>query len=750
LSGGGAKGFSQIGVLKVFIKEGIPIDYIAGTSMGGLIAALYATGYTVEQMEELALSCDWNELMTDRLDRMESSLLQQRKNDSFFLNLQIANRKIYLPKSLSYGQEILFILNYLFFSALKTHDFNKFKIPFFCIATDLSNGEQVILDKGNIVEAIRSTISIPTVLTPFELNQKLLIDGGVVNNFPVIEMKNKFNPDYVVGVDVGAPLYEKNKIDNIFKIIDQNLSFFGNKKHTENIKAVDFLITPNLSELTFFSFSNKKDIQELIRLGEEEAYKMIPEIKKKLGKENISPALITIPKAKKEDLQRNVFEPVPDSTQEKIQFKQVVFDTDFFPNTVKRRIKNQVIKNYNTSVGLSKVMRHIYSTDLFDNVYYTAEEDDLGDLNLKINAHATKLADINFGVHYDTEEDLAVLFDLNYKYWLFRFKFAIRLAKNLQVQNQFYFDHYNFFWGIKNEFNYISGSWQPYIINSSTQNIVNNTTILIEDRYSNLVDFSTGIFFSVRPNFPLKINIGLNYSHSQIRQDFLEKQFINTPIGSVIENKTNKMLYFNLLYPYFQFYLDNQNNAYFPMQGTFLSFRIEKPMRLSSGKDFETDFKKNYTAYLKLKFSIPLVTNILSFNNTLSFALNNQELIDEIPYYQVFLGGPWDINYKNFLPFQSIRINDKLTKKDGLVLGSEFLIHFYKRSFFSVFTQWALLSDDIFNFFIAQPQSMSNDIVGNFGISLGYDSFLGPAKAVGYIDPKTKKIYFYLTFGFWF
>ena len=198
LSGGGAKGLAHIGVLKVIDSLGIKVDYISGTSMGAVVGGLYASGYSAHQLDSIFSAIDVDALLQDYTPRESKSFYEKRNDEIYALTLPFNNFKLGLPSGLSKG-----LYNFNLISRLTKHvshirDFDELPIPFLCIATDLETGEQNSLDSGILAQAIIASGAIPSLYNPVEINGKTLIDGGVVNNYPVEELKNR-GIDFIIG-----------------------------------------------------------------------------------------------------------------------------------------------------------------------------------------------------------------------------------------------------------------------------------------------------------------------------------------------------------------------------------------------------------------------------------------------------------------------------------------------------------------------------------------------------------------------
>ncbi|HLP14983.1 MAG TPA: patatin-like phospholipase family protein [Bacteroidota bacterium] len=274
LSGGGAKGLAHIGVLKVLEEAGIRPDYITGTSMGSVVGGLYAMGYTVAQIESVMHTLDWNSLLSDRTDYRLLAMEQKRQVDRYVGLFPIADGRVHLPGGMNAGQRIGILLSRLTapFHSLKS--FSELPIPFACVSTDIATGRPVLIDKGDIGDAIRASMSIPTVFTPMLIDSLLFVDGGLVRNFPVEEVR-RMGADIVIGVDVGAPSLKKEEIRDFIQVLVQATQFSDALALAHERALCDVLILPDIKGLSLLEFENADAI---IRRGEIAARIIRPKI----------------------------------------------------------------------------------------------------------------------------------------------------------------------------------------------------------------------------------------------------------------------------------------------------------------------------------------------------------------------------------------------------------------------------------------------------------------------------------------
>ena len=255
LSGGGAKGFAHVAVLKVLEEAGVRVDYIGGTSMGAIIGALYASGYSANQLDSIIRSVDYDVILSNNTPRKSKPFYEKEDGERYALTLPIRKKSVGIPSALSEGQNVFNLLAELTQHVNDIHDFNKLPIPFLCIATNLETGKQEVLNQGFLPLAVKASASLPTLLAPVEIDGKLFTDGGVVNNFPVEEVK-KMGADIIIGVDIQSGLESKEELNSALKILNQIVGFQMHNTLEYKYKMVDLLIKPNLENYNVISFSN--------------------------------------------------------------------------------------------------------------------------------------------------------------------------------------------------------------------------------------------------------------------------------------------------------------------------------------------------------------------------------------------------------------------------------------------------------------------------------------------------------------
>ena len=281
LSGGGSRAMIALGVLKALEEHNIPIEYIVGTSMGSILGGLYASGYSVEELDSIIASIDWNNFYTAKeTQRKELYLDQKITDDVALLSIDMDGLTPVLPTSFNSGQRFQNFLNYYTINA-PIHPYGSFdqlKYKFRAVSTNLTTGEMVLLDRGSLSQALRASSSVTFLLEPVEIDSMLLVDGGLVANVPV-NAASALNSDYIIAVDASSQLRKRDDLDTPLKVADQIVSIPMNMVTEQNLKLANIIIAPELGDRKNDDFSS---LDSLIQLGYEATIARINTIAKDL------------------------------------------------------------------------------------------------------------------------------------------------------------------------------------------------------------------------------------------------------------------------------------------------------------------------------------------------------------------------------------------------------------------------------------------------------------------------------------
>ena len=266
LSGGGAKGLAHVGALKVIEKAGIPVDIVVGTSMGSLVGGLYAIGYNAHQLDSIARSLDWMDIITDRDDIRSLNIIERERQNTYLLQRELTKDN---KGGLLKGRKVITTLERLCAGYTDSIDFDKLPIRYSCIATDLADKTEIDIHSGSLPLAMRASMAIPAVFTPVRQDGKVLVDGGFTNDYPV-DVARKMGADIVIGVTVVQSPQKAEQLKSTSNVIMQVLFFNILNKFEENIANTDLYIPVNTTGYTAGSFG-KTAVDSLIQRGEQQA-----------------------------------------------------------------------------------------------------------------------------------------------------------------------------------------------------------------------------------------------------------------------------------------------------------------------------------------------------------------------------------------------------------------------------------------------------------------------------------------------
>jgi NTE family protein len=281
LSGGGARGIAHVGVLKVLEELRVPIHCVTGTSMGAIVGATFAAGRTPEEMERLVLDVDWDEIFRDQPPRDEIAI--RRKVDDyknlFAPEFGVKEGRLALPKGVLAGVAIESFFRQLSAPALGVTDFRKLPVPFEAVAADIETGQAVVLDHGNLAQAMRASMSVPGVMSPVEIDGRLLVDGFIADNLP-IDQARKLCADVIIAVDISTPPLKRSELTSGLSVVSQLANFLGKEnvdKQLKNLTDKDVLIKPDLDGISPSKFGRSADA---IKAGEQATWALADKLKR--------------------------------------------------------------------------------------------------------------------------------------------------------------------------------------------------------------------------------------------------------------------------------------------------------------------------------------------------------------------------------------------------------------------------------------------------------------------------------------
>ena len=704
LSGGGAKGFAHIGVLKEIDRAGIQIDYIGGTSMGAIIGGLYAAGFSANQIEAVVKETDFSLLLRDILPRSSSPFFEKEYFENTMITLPVKKGKVGLPKAISRGQNVLNFLFELLGNTEELEDFSKLPIPFFCIATDVENGGEVLLEKGSLPLALRASGSFPTLLNPVILNGRLLVDGGIANNFPVSIMKSK-GMDIIIGVDVEGKLYEKEKLTSAIAILNQIVSYQMYRKTNEEKEKLDVYIHPNIFKYNVVDF-DKKD--EILKKGDVVAKKYREVFKEIAAKQII--------KKKKKLVTKN-------TGKKRISKINLTGDNYYTRSYVLGKLKIKL----GDSLSRHEITKRIYllsATKNYERIEYQLKKQQDGSYYLNFSLKESKDdATFSLGAHYDFLYKSGVLVNYSQKHLIVEndlFSLDVILGDNLRYNLNYFVDNgFYISYGFRSRYNHFRAISK---FNSVVLQYPSISSINL--KYKDI----TNQFF-IQTKFSRQFALGFG----------LEHKYIKASTGTISVNREEKIIDNSNYYSAFGFLkLDSYDSKYFVTKGYYADLNV-KWFKSSS------NYMNNFTSFSQIKGTFGFATTIA---DKVTFKMTSQAgfTIDppDSDVFDFYLGG-YNQNYINtFVPLYGY---DFAELSDNSFFKSEFKLSypFLEKHYASFIANYARLDDNVF-----RDIDVFKDISSGYAVGYSYNSLIGPLEIKYTWSPDSNQNYWLFNLGFWF
>jgi NTE family protein len=703
LSGGGAKGLAHIGVLKVIDSLGIQVDFIAGTSMGAVVGGLYASGYNANQLDSIFSAIDVDALIQDYTPRGAKSFYEKRNDEIYALTLPFNNFRLGLPSGLSKG-----LYNFNLISRLTKHvshirDFDELPIPFLCIATDLETGEQILLDSGVLAQSIIASGAIPTLYNPVEINGKLHIDGGVVNNYPVEELKNR-GVDFIIGVDVQDGLKARDQLEDVTSVLSQLNNFSMIEKMEGKRRMTNIYIKPDTKGFSVVSFDNG---QEIIKKGTEKAIEFINQLLP-LVENNKRPAI-------------------------KVAHKDSIYigEIDFnnLENYTRAYILGKLKIRNNTKIShsqLEKGISTLNATQNFSSITYSLERIQKGErltLNLKENKKNTFL---KFGLHYDDLYKSGVLLNYTQKRIVTKndvVSLDIILGDNFRYNFDYYIDN-GFYWsfGLNSKLN----SFNRNILTDFENGMV-LTNLGINSVNIDYTDITNQAYVQTIFAQKFSVGAGLEFKYLKIASQTLQN---TTPIF----DKSDYLSGFGYLK------YDSFDQKYFPKKGW--SFFGEMKTFLYSS-DYTHQFERFSIAKAEAGIVIePIKKFTIRSHTEVGFAIGERT----ISFFDFVLGGYGFVPANNFKPFfgyDFLSLAGDSYAKQTATIDYEL----YKKHHINFTGNFANVGNRIFEHIEGW---LKKPTYTGYALGYGMESIIGPLEIKHSWSPETGNHFTWFSVGFWF
>ena len=702
LSGGGAKGFAHIGVLKVLEKAGVKIDYIAGTSMGAVVGGLYASGYSATQIDSIFYNTDFDELLQDYIPRASKSFYEKRNDQMYALSLPFNKLKIGIPIALSKGMYNYNLLSKLTHKVRYVDDFSQLPIPFLCVATDIEKGEPVILDHGYLAQAMLASSAFPSLFSPVEIDGKLLVDGGVVNNYPVEEIR-KMGADIIIGVDVQDDLKDRNSLKDATRILVQITNLDMIKVMKEKQKLTDIYIKPDVSSYGVISFDEG---QEIVKKGEEAATALFEKFKN----------LADISGTYKVNNMK--------VTRDSLQIKSIT--TSRLDNYTRAYILGKLHFKNGSKISyedLKTGINNINATQNFSRISYTLEgKEGEDELKLILTENPTKTF-LKFGIHYDGLYKSAVLANITQKKSLFKndvVSLDLGLGDNIRYNLDYYIDNgFYFSFGLKSRYNTFNKNVTTDFRNGALLTQLGLSSINIDFQDLTNQAYLQTVFIQ-----KFLIGAGIEHKYLKIKSENL---------GGISPTFENSNYYSVFAYAKY----DSFDNKLFPKSGWMFSTDIQSYVHSS---DYTNDFNR----YSIAKGEIGIVK---SFYKKLTLKVHTEAGFtigeDSVHFFDFVLGGygfNTINNFRHFYGYDYLSISADSYIKSCFTLDYEI----YKKNHINLAANYANAEDGLFE----DGNWFSKPTFNGYAIGYALESIIGPIEIKYSWSPELKKGYAYFTVGF--
>ncbi|MGB5818566.1 MAG: patatin-like phospholipase family protein [Saonia sp.] len=721
LSGGGAKGMAHIGVLKVIEEAGVQIDYIGGTSMGAIVGALYASGYSATELDSIFKNTDFVALIQDNLPRDAKTFYEKENSERYALTLPFNNFKISFPSAISRGQNIYNELVRFLYHVKDVADFDELPIPFFCIATDIETGEEVLLDNGYLPEAILASGTFPSLFEPSEINGKILIDGGVVNNYPIQKVKD-MGADVIIGVDVQDVLSDRESLQSATEILLQINNFRTVQDMKEKSKKTDIYIKPDITDFSVIDFDLSQDIIKSGEVAARQHYVALKELSMKQGSQ------------KKETK--------PIKARDTITINRLVLrgNVNYTRGYVKGKLRFSLGEK-TTFEKLQTGISNLSATGNFQTIRYELVSNGLGvDLILKLKENPTKNF-IRLGAHYDDLYKSAALINLTRKNLLLKDDVGsldFILGDNIRYNLQYHVDKGSYWsFGLNSRFDQFEEEIDFSLIQSNFDVVedININTINLD-----VTDFTNQIYLQTVLQEEFAVTLGaehkfLKYSTRTLRELIDNEDPMLTPPS---ENRTffEKSNYFSV---YGKLTLDTYDDIYFPSKGLY--FDGDFHVYLFSS-DFTDNFKEFSIAKAKMGAAFPLFKDVsLNIETEGGFKLGTSGVTS----FDFVLGGFGNNLINNFVPFLGydfLRLPGNSYVKAYGRLDYEFAA----KNHLMFSANFANVDDDLFR----TGEWFTEPSFSGYSLGYGWESFIGPVQVLYSFSPELESSNIFFSIGYWF
>ncbi|GAO45663.1 patatin-like phospholipase family protein [Flavihumibacter petaseus] len=714
LSGGGAKGLAHIGILKAIDSAGLQVDYVTGTSMGAIVGSLYAVGYSGDSILQIARKLDWNVLLSNKSSL--NAFIMEEKNEygRYALELPMEKGRFRIPSGMLEAEELWLKFNELYSPVYGVRDFSQLQRPFKCIATDLATGEAVVMDKGDLITAVRSSMAIPSVFTAVNVDNRRLVDGGLIRNFPVSDVRN-MGAEIAIGSNVSSGLLAAEKLTSPIQILMQIAFYKEAGLSRDEVALCDYYINHPLEKYTSASFGSSDSI---IQIGLEMGRQYYPVFKRLADSLNAiygPPKQITFPE-------------VP----EKITIRKILTDSlRYISQPFLRRMMGLKEGSAYTPKQMENALRQVYGTRYFSRLYYQLEPVSPGVADMRLIAEEYPPVTAKLAINYNTLSNIMLIANLSIRDLLGKpsiTSFTVGLSENPRLR----LEHTRIFGTKKMPMAWVS---ELYLERQEFSQYNNYKPLGQYREVSTFADTRLQLAYRRRQSYAW----GVHWEKVDLK-----------PLSETILDIDGKNSYFQ---SYLRYEYNSHDRLFLPKRGTYAL--LEPSLIISQSKnvilksngtpivDLDS-FGINYGTFLRLRFQVQKVVpvnrrNYLTMQAESDINFNTNQFL----FHDFVIGGMLPI-MRNQVSF--VGLPDASVRANSLVKGA---INWRYQFTGSVYA--AATVNLMYHSFLKEPwDEYPKQFLSGYGLTLGIDSPIGPLDFTFMYSDQGRILKNYVNFGFRF
>lgn len=704
LCGGGAKGFAQIRILKALDEAGVPIDYIGGTSIGSIIGSLYAVGYDPDMIEKLVREQDWNRILYDKFPE-ELMPIDRRMNERRYLaTFPITDGKMKVKSAFVEGVYVNMLLSRLMMPAHNIQDYSKLPVPFYCIATDVEHACQYEMTSGSLPRSVRASMSIPFLFQPVTIDGKLLIDGGMVNNFPVRNME-EHGADIIIGIDLEDESIPASQIDNSLQLFTSLTNLSSREESLYARNHCNIYVKPNLHGRDMLSFN---DFDSIIQFGQDAADEFYPQFQR------LADSLQNLGRF---EINRPHVQPIE-------EIKIVDINVVGIPEKHRNSFARLYATEFPATVKISQIEELIVKLKIsgyYDNLWYYISDAPDGYI---LNVHCDEVADksMSAAIHYDNNYGIGALVNFTFNNVMksidrSTISLDVNIAENPYIKGRFNTQMGKFF--------RLGADLSVYSVDISQydDNLMTNS-------YS-IQDNNLDLYMQFIPNVKQQFRLGAAADYVHMK-DFVGNNQLNSD-------------YHFYSYLYLNYFYKNEDAPSFARRGWKVD--ITGKCVFFEGVNNEGMLSSNGWQNSIILHGNIIKSSSIGKRSSLKLGVEAGYKVgtSDIPvFYKFFIGGQSKMKYfDNIIAFTGLDFIDKVV--DYMAVGKmAWQLNFYKKLYITASLDAGFINDAYSLWFD------SNSFVAGGGVTFGIDTMVGPVEVSLMGSNINSSMVGFINVGFWY